>query len=286
MFDLHHRPSVALRPSGADPLDPALPGPEPQPGRRRSVPRRVAHALLVAGTFLVIAAASIAFGLRVTPLRSVSALGQTVAVGATSPTLSLSGPGEVDLFGQPLPTKVTFLGPVRPRLVLTNITINQQVAGLLVPGAGKDPTAGLGDRLANGWTRYFISEIFFVGLGALLLLGVVAGWRRHAWSLRRTAATIVGGLVLVEALNLGVIMLTAFTAPSTFHDVHSLGQLVGQSEQAPLAAAPGPSLPGVQAVVLGDSTAAGLGEPPMHTRARSIRRAVAASTRTPSTSRT
>jgi lysophospholipase L1-like esterase len=263
MFDLHHRPSVALRPAGADLLDPALPGPEPRPTRRRSAPRRVAHAVLVAGTFLAIAAASIAFGLRVTPLRSVSALGQTVAVGATSPTLSLSGPGEVDLFGQPLPTKVTFLGPVRPRLVLTNITINQQVAGLLVPGAGKDPTAVLGDRLANGWTRYFISEIFFVGLGALLLLGIVAGWRRHAWGLRRTAATIVGGLVLVEALNLGVIMLTAFTAPSTFHDVHSLGQLVGQSEQPPLAAASGPSLPGVQAVVLGDSTAAGLGEPPL-----------------------
>src|SRR4029077_10552800 len=151
-------------------------------------------------------------------------LGQTVAVGATSPTLSLSGPGEVDLFGQPLPTKVTFIGPVRPRLVLTSITINQQLAGLFEPGGGKGPAAALGDQLASGWTRYFATEIAFVAMGALLLLGVVAGWRRHAWSWRRTAATIIGGLVLVEALNVGVIMLTAYTAPSRFRDVHSLGE--------------------------------------------------------------
>jgi len=36
-----------------------------------------------------ITVASIAFGLRITPLQSVSALGQTVGVGSTSPTASL-----------------------------------------------------------------------------------------------------------------------------------------------------------------------------------------------------
>jgi len=255
MFQLRHPSPVAV--------DAGIPPDAPRRSPHRSLPRTLGHVLVVAATFLVIAASSIAFGLRVTPLRSVSALGQTVAVGVTTPSFSLSGPGEVDLFGQPLPTKVRFLGPVRPRLVLTNITINQQVAGLFAPGSGDGAAARLGDLLAGAWRRYFVSEIAFVALGALLLLGAVAGWRRHAWTWRRTVATIAGGLVLVEALNVGVIMLTAYTAPGRFHDVHSLGELVGQSEQGPIAAAPGPALPGVQAVVLGDSTAAGLGEPPV-----------------------
>src|SRR5436853_7886111 len=56
-------------------------------------------------------------------------------------------------------------------------------------------------------------------------------------------------------------MLTAATASSVLHDVHSLGELVGRSEQPPLAAAPGPPLHGVQAVVTRDSTAASLGCP-------------------------
>jgi lysophospholipase L1-like esterase len=46
-------------------------------------------------------------------------------------------------------------------------------------------------------------------------------------------------------------------------DVRSLDELVGRAPQAPIAAAAGPAMPGVQAVVLGDSTAAGLGGPPV-----------------------
>ena len=76
----------------------------------RSLARRVGHVLLGVVTLIVVTVASIAFGLRITPLRSVTALGQTVGVGSTSPTASLRGPGEVDLFGQPLPTQARFLG--------------------------------------------------------------------------------------------------------------------------------------------------------------------------------
>jgi lysophospholipase L1-like esterase len=217
----------------------------------------------VIGTLLSITIASIAFGLKVTPLQTVSALGQTVGVGAAPPSLSLSGPGEVDLFGQPLPTSVRFLGPVRPRLVLNSITLNQQVAGLFDPSTSEGSARALGDQLASGWTRYFLWEIAFVALGALLLLGIVAGWRRHAWSWKKTLLTIAGGLVLVEVVNVGLIMLTATTAPSKLQRVGSLGELVGRDEDAPIAAAPGPALTGIQAVVLGDSTAAGLGEAPL-----------------------
>jgi lysophospholipase L1-like esterase len=227
------------------------------------VVRHTSHGLVVAVTLLAITFASIAFGLRVTPLQTVSALGQTVGVGAAPPSFSLSGPGQVDLFGQTLPTSIRFLGPIRPRLVLNSITLNQQVTGLFDPSTSDESTQALGDQLASGWTRYFLWEIAFVGLGALLLLGIVAGWRRHAWSWKKTIVTIAGGLVFVEAVNIGLIMLTATTAPSKLHKVGSLGELVGRNEDAPIAAASGPALTGIQAVVLGDSTAAGLGDAPL-----------------------
>ena len=243
------------------------PAETPQPGprrpRTRAVVRHTSHGLVVAATLLAITMASIAFGLRVTPLQDVSALGQTVGVGAAPPSFSLSGPGQVELFGQALPTSVRFLGPVRPRLVLNSITLNQQVAGLFDPSTSGGSALALGDSLASGWTRYFLLEIAYVGLGALLLLGIVAGWRRHAWSWKKTLVTIAGGLVFVEAVNVGLIMLTAATAPAKLHQVGSLGELVGRTEDAPIAVAPGPLLPGVQAVVLGDSTAAGMGDAPL-----------------------
>ncbi len=224
-----------------------------------TVPRRVIRGLLRVGTLLLVAAASIAFALRVTPEVSVSALGQTVAVGTAAPTLQTSGPGEVVLFGQSLPTRVDFLGPVRPRLVLTDISINQQVAGLFSPGPRPPTAAALGEELANGWRRYFVWEIAFVGGAAVVLLGAIAGWRRYGS--KKTAITVVGGLLFVEAVNLSAIMVTAYTAPKLLSEVSSLSALVGREEGRPVPAAPGPPLDRVQAVVMGDSTAAGLGGP-------------------------
>ena len=245
-------------------VKPAAAGARPiRPRPDRSFTRRILHALFVAATLVFVTVASIAFGLRVTPLQSVSALGQTVGVGTAPPTASLSGPGEVDLFGQSLPTEVRFLGPVRPRLVLTNISLNDQVFGLFSPETRAGSATTLGDQLAGGWKRYFLWEIGYVAIGALLLLGIIAGWRRHAWSWKKTLATVLGGLVIVEAVNIGLIALTATTAPRILRDAHSLGALVGRSEEAPIAAAPGPLLRGVQAVVIGDSTAAGLGDAPL-----------------------
>jgi len=74
---------------------------------------------------------------------------------------------------------------------------------------------------------------------------------------------IAGGLLFVEAVNVGLIGVTAFTAPGVLRDVRSLDALVGQTQTAPVAVQPGPPLAGVQAIVMGDSTAAGLGGPPL-----------------------
>jgi lysophospholipase L1-like esterase len=221
----------------------------------------VLRALATVAALLVVAAVSIAIGLLVTPARSVEVLGQRVAVGAAPPTLSLAGPGEVVLFGRRIPTEVEFVGPVRPRLVLTDITIDAQVTGAFAPPGRAAARTAVGEALADGWRRYFVLESVVVGLAALLLVGAIAGWRRTDG--RRTAIAIVVGVMLVEVVNVGAIMVTAFTAPDTLRGVGSLTELVGREELRPVPPAPGPDAPGVQAIVLGDSVAAGLGGPPL-----------------------
>ncbi len=60
-------------------------------------------------------------------------------------------------------------------------------------------------------------------------------------------------------------MITAYTAPERLMHVGSVEALVGQAQVPPIPSAPGPARPAVQAVVMGDSTAAGLGNPqPAH----------------------
>ena len=233
--------------------------PPPERPRWHRGLRRVLRFLVGALTLLVVTAASIAFALQVTPDRSVSAFGQTVTVGTAPPTWSTEGPGEVVLFGTTLPTQVHFIGPVRPRLTLTTISINEQVAGLFSPGPHASAAVTLGAALERGWRSYFVLEIAFVAVGAVLLLGAIAGWRRYHG--KKTVLVIIGGLLFVEAVNLGAIMVTAYTAPAILRDVHSLDALVGREPQAPVSVAAGPELPAVTAVVLGDSTAAGLGGP-------------------------
>jgi hypothetical protein len=102
----------------------------------------VAAACLIAG--VLVASASIALALLVTPMQPVSVAGQTVRVGAAAPTLSTSGPGELDLFGQRLPTTIRFAGPVRPRLALSSITLNQQLGSLLTAPHHGDPGQAIG----------------------------------------------------------------------------------------------------------------------------------------------
>jgi hypothetical protein len=232
-----------------------------QRSRARTLVRGALRVLVVVGSLLVVSAASIAFALQVTPERSVRALDQTVSVGTAAPNWHLEGPGEAVLFGQTIPTQVHFIGPVRPRLTLTDISIDEQVAALFSPGPHAPAAGTLGAALASGWRWYFASEIGFVALGAVLLLGAIAGWRRY--HPRQTLLAIASGLLFVEAVNIGVIMVTAFTAPGILRDVHTLDELVGRAQHAPVAAAPGPGRPAIQAVVLGDSTAAGLGGPPI-----------------------
>jgi hypothetical protein len=265
------QPSPQPRPGQPQPQpappqpQPAQPQPEPQPEAQAGQPRWswarlhpwVTRRLIWLAVLLLAAAAAIAVALRITPLQTVNVAGQVIKVGATAPTLSFSGPGEVDLFGQSLTTHIPFSGPVRPRLQLTQITINSELTNFVQGSGPASPEQVLGNALASGWIHYFSWETAITGLGVLVLLGAVAGFRRLPH--RTTVKLLVTGLVITEAINLGAIMLTAYTAPATLRQVRSLSQLVGSEPQVqdPRKSVPVP--PDVRVVVMGDSTAAGAG---------------------------
>ena len=207
-------------------------------------------------TFAVVTAGAIWLALRVAPLQTVSAAGQIAQVGATLPNASLRGPGELDLFGEVMATKPDFPGPIRPRLSLEHITINPQVVQMLRADGPAKVELTLSQQLAAGWEHYFLWEtLIAVGFAAVPLIAVAAVRRKPAvWRL------LAAGVVVVVGVNVGGIALTASGTPKVLRSVKTIDDLVGVD---PLAATVpvGAAQPGVQAVVLGDSTAAGWGLP-------------------------
>jgi lysophospholipase L1-like esterase len=227
---------------------------------RRARRAYVRLALSYVGVGVLVAAAAIALALVITPLQDTTVAGEEIGVGAAAPTLSLSGPGEVDLFGQRLPTTLDFAGPVRPRLTLAHITLDRQLASMFDPARGALPArVAIGQALAAAWTRYFVWEACITGAAALLLTGALCGWAR--FPVRKTLVLLAVGLALAEVADLGGIMITAYSAPARLAQVGSLTGLVGQAPLPTVAKLSGPEKDKVQAVVLGDSTAAALGNP-------------------------
>ena len=244
--------------------------PEPAPAQPRTWPRRPGRRtrwVLWLAAALVTAAVSIGVALKVTPLQTVTVAGQVIKVGTTAPALSFSGPGEVDLFGQSLPTHVQFLGPVRPRLQLTQITINSELTNF-VQGAGPASAERiLGDRLASGWIDYFAWEIGLTAVGALILLGAVAGLAAAAAS---DDAETPGRRPDADRSH----------QPwgDHAHRLHRTGRRCGRSGHSASWSAASPRVadakkgvpvpPGVRLVVIGDSTAAGAGLPAVRDASR------------------
>lgn len=219
--------------------------------------RRVIVDALVA---LVAAAGAIALSLWLTPMQQVSTAGQTVEVGASAPSWSLSGPGQLDLFGQSIPTTVTFDGPIRPKLTLTHITLSEQLTQFVTQP--KDASKTLEDALVSGWTRFFVWQLVIVGGSALVLSGAGAGWLRRGW--KGSTVIIAGSLVLALAVDLGAVMVTAYSVPAKLSGISSLQDLVGGSPPPALRTARSDPTESISHVaVVGDSTAAGLGNRPL-----------------------
>src|SRR5262249_7781785 len=180
---------------------------------------------------VVVACGAIAAALQVTPLQTVTVAGQVIRVGATGPHLSWSGPGEVDLFGQSLPTNIQFNGPVRPRLQLSQISINSQLTTFVEGNHRAGAQRILGARLADGWKRYFAWETAIAGAVALILVGALAGWRRLGR--RTTIKLLAAGLLIAEALNVGAIMTTTYSAPAKLRQGDSPHELGGSPTPPP-----------------------------------------------------
>ncbi|WP_143965539.1 GDSL-type esterase/lipase family protein [Gordonia zhaorongruii] len=219
---------------------------------------------------LVVAAIAIATSLWLTPMQSADAVGQTVRVGAAAPSASFSGPGEVDLFGERLPTAIDFPGPVRPRLELTDLRLSEQLTDLIGPGsqdparqdsARQDAQNELRDALVSGWRNYLIIQVLIVIGVSLVLMGAVAGWQRR--SVRASVAMVSVGVLLAVALNVGAVLATAFSAADQLRGITSLASLLGAAPITESGPQTTPAVTSGKVVVIGDSTAAGIGNPPL-----------------------
>src|ERR1700728_4215011 len=207
-------------------------------------------------TFLVVSFGAIWLALRVAPLQNVSAAGQTAQVGATMPNASLRGPGELDLFAQVMATKPDFPGPIRPRLALEHITIDPQGGQMLRADGPSKVALTLSQQLATGWEHYFLWEtLIAIAFAVVPLVAIAAVRKRPAiWKL------LAGGIAVVVTVTVGGIALTASGTRKVLRSVKTLDDLVGVDPLTGTAPA-GAAQPGVQAVVIGDSTAAGWGLP-------------------------
>ncbi|WP_432138120.1 SGNH/GDSL hydrolase family protein [Streptomyces sp. bgisy154] len=233
----------------------------PTPRQGRGTRRRIAAASLRLLGLSALALAAVWLAVRITPLQPVSAAGQTVRVGAAPLEWSLSGPGQLDLFGQSIPTQPDFDGPIRPRLELAHIKEDAEVARLLRSGDHDRLTLDVGRKLAAGWLRYGAWETLIAAGLVVLPLAAWTGLRRMPP--RRVALVLAGGVALVAAVNAVGFYLLASDTPRALRQVRSLEDLVGKSPLAPVPRAEGAALGDVRAVVLGDSTAAGTGNGPL-----------------------
>jgi lysophospholipase L1-like esterase len=224
--------------------------------RRALNARRIRSAAVYVFAFLAVTAGSIWLALRVTPMQTVSAAGQVAQVGGSLPSLSLSGPGELDLFGQVIPTRPRFAGPIRPRLEFDHISITPQIVSELRADGAHRVELTFSQQLAAGWERYFLWETLIVaGFVALGLVAVYAVRRRHvAWKM------VALGVTLACVVNVGGILATASSTPRLLSSVRTLDDLVGVDPVMP-PAPPVKAQPNAQAVVIGDSTASGWGLP-------------------------
>jgi lysophospholipase L1-like esterase len=213
---------------------------------------RVIRALAVAlWLALVVPLASIEISLLVSPSQNVEAGGQSLALSAGPSTLT-SGPGTLELFGQSIPTTQQFSGPIRPRLLWAQVTHYDELLRAL-----KQP-AHLGQDLRNGWSAYFTRQLVIAVLVAATLAALSFALLRRRWQ------EVVAGIALA-LLVAGVVDAVAISSAAQglqqLSRVRTLDQLVGRS---PLAVDTTPHrAPNATAttVVIGDSTAAGAGNP-------------------------
>ena len=200
---------------------------------------------------VVIPLASIEVSLVVAPAQGVDAAGQSLALSA-DPAASTSGPGTLELFGQSIPTTQQFSGPIRPRLQWAEVTHYDKLLLAL-----KQPEH-LGQDLRNGWGAYFIRELVIAVVVALMVAALGLALLRRPWKL-----IVLGmGVAAVVTCAIGAVAIgSAVHGLQDLSQVRTLDQLVGRVPLAVVPASPRAPKASVNTVVIGDSTAAGAGNP-------------------------
>lgn len=236
--------------------------------RARSLAGRVATwvlTLLAGGLGLVLA-------MLVTPPVPVTAFGQDLRLGAVSPLAlsGVSGPGQADLFGEgAVSTALEFPGPIRPRIVWQRFNRDPAASEFVQTSADTGPsfrTEQLGAALAQGWTTYFFRliavsallagalRLLLFGLGAVLRTTVLADRPR-----RHDVAHVLVAAAISALLAGAFAVLTATAARAQLASVQSLADITGTAPLVPSPAPVGPSRDDIALAVIGDSTAAGVG---------------------------
>ena len=159
-------------------------------------------------TFMVVTAGSIWLALQVAPLQTVSAAGETAQVGAAVPTSACPARASSTCSARSCRPSRSSTGPIRPLLKLTHITIDDEVARVLRSDSPRTLELNLSQQLAQGWTHYFEWETLIAAGFAVVALVAVAGIARQPH--KKMAKTVVAGLAVVIAVNVGGVLLTAF----------------------------------------------------------------------------
>jgi lysophospholipase L1-like esterase len=228
----------------------------------------------------MLAVASVLVAVAVAPPASVTVFGQDVTIGAVGPTsssASWSGPGVAELFGEgPISTIQRFEGPIRPRIVWQRFN-RDAAAGAFIQTTSEGGRSSLvlnteqiGEALARGWLEFLVRLVLLSGvIGSLAYLvgstalGVVRGRR---WRLRHAEHPVRPILVSGVASMLVALAAAGLTVLSARDQLAGISTLADLTGTAPLVAPPaavGPPRADVEVAVIGDSTAAGVGNAPL-----------------------
>jgi lysophospholipase L1-like esterase len=222
---------------------------------------------------LLLAVVALLIALAVTPPVGVTVFGRNIGIGAVTPNpgFGLSGPGQADLFGEgPVDTVERFAGPIRPLIVWESFNRDDAASDFIQTsgpsGRRTLQTGQVGEALAKGWLSYFALLVVVSGAvgGALYIVlvglrGIVSG-TRHRPQQRRRHLLVLGACVSSAMLvTIAAATLALASTRNQLTDVATLADLTGTARLAPNPMAVGPVRTDVDVVVLGDSTAAGVG---------------------------
>jgi hypothetical protein len=219
-----------------------------------------------------------------TPEQDVVALGQHLAVGARTPTPTISGPAQLVQIGNteldmPRPR---IYGPLRPRLTMGPVQRNADAAQVFDPLTSASAQAHAIDNVTRGFLHWYLwgglGLLLFAlaaaaGAGCLRMLAVLRARSRDGADTPHTVAAtwhhLSGAIARMTAIAVAVSALAWVAAGGLAYagtvrglqEVGSLTDLVGSSSVSPEPA--GPAVVGFTGAVLGDSRAVRVGGPPV-----------------------